>query len=71
MGPEGAVDSLLNYEQIANSALAPFDESGIWDESMFPDVDDYMNFGAGLARLDFQVCRDVNIVRRHFGGLIV
>ncbi len=50
MGPEGAVDSLLNYEQIDNSALAPFDESGIWDEAMLPDVNDSLDFRAGMAR---------------------
>ncbi len=50
LGPEGAVNSLLNYDQVDNSALAPFDESGIWDEAMLPDVNDSLDFRGGMAR---------------------
>jgi len=34
--PEQAVARLVNYESIDNSALKPFDESGIWDRGMDP-----------------------------------
>jgi uncharacterized protein DUF1800 len=34
--PEQAVARLVNYESIDNSALKPFDESGIWDAGMDP-----------------------------------
>jgi hypothetical protein len=34
--PEQAVTRLVNYESIDNSALKPFDESGIWDAGMDP-----------------------------------
>ena len=34
--PEQAVAQLVNYESIDNSALKPFDESGIWDAGMDP-----------------------------------
>ncbi|MCY3964635.1 MAG: DUF1800 domain-containing protein [Acidobacteria bacterium] len=36
LGLEGAVARLVDYEAIDDSALAPFDESGIWDPGMDP-----------------------------------
>jgi uncharacterized protein (DUF1800 family) len=36
MTPQQAVARLVNYESIDASALAPFDESGIWDPGMDP-----------------------------------
>jgi uncharacterized protein DUF1800 len=36
MTPRQAVDRLVGYEAIDNSALEPFDESGIWDPGMDP-----------------------------------
>jgi uncharacterized protein (DUF1800 family) len=36
MTPAQAVDTLVDYEKIDNSALLPFDESGIWDPGMDP-----------------------------------
>lgn len=36
LGLEGAVSRLVDYEAIDDSALAPFDESGIWDPGMDP-----------------------------------
>jgi uncharacterized protein (DUF1800 family) len=36
MTPQQAVDSLVDYERIDDSALARFDESGIWDPGMDP-----------------------------------
>jgi uncharacterized protein DUF1800 len=36
MTPVQAVTSLVDYETIDNSALKPFDESGIWDPGMDP-----------------------------------
>jgi hypothetical protein len=36
MTPDQAVSVLVNYEAIPNSALKPFDESGIWDKGMDP-----------------------------------
>jgi hypothetical protein len=36
MPPQQAVDWLVDYEKTDNGALAPFDESGIWDPGMDP-----------------------------------
>jgi hypothetical protein len=36
MTPTHAVDWLVDYERTGNGALAPFDESGIWDPGMDP-----------------------------------
>ncbi len=36
LGLEGAVARLVDYEAVDDSALAPFDESGIWDPGMDP-----------------------------------
>ncbi len=36
MTPQQAVDWLVDYEKTDNSALVPFDESGIWDPGMDP-----------------------------------
>jgi hypothetical protein len=36
LSPDQAVARLVNYESIDNSALKPFDESGIWDRGMDP-----------------------------------
>ncbi len=36
MTPRQAVDRLVDYDAIDNSALKPFDESGIWDPGMDP-----------------------------------
>jgi Protein of unknown function (DUF1800) len=36
MKPSEVVDRLVNYEQIDNRELRPFDESGIWDPGMDP-----------------------------------
>lgn len=36
LGLEGAVALLVDYEAVDDSALAPFDESGIWDPGMDP-----------------------------------
>ncbi len=36
LGLEGAVASLVDYEQVDDSDLPEFDESGIWDEGMDP-----------------------------------
>jgi hypothetical protein len=36
LSPDQAVAWLVNYESIDNSALKPFDESGIWDRGMDP-----------------------------------
>jgi hypothetical protein len=36
MTPQQAVDRLVDYEAIDNSALPPFQESGIWDPGMDP-----------------------------------
>ena len=36
MTPSQAVDWLVDYEKTDNRALAPFDESGIWDPGMDP-----------------------------------
>ena len=36
MTPQQAVDRLVEYEAIDNSALKPFDESGVWDPGMDP-----------------------------------
>lgn len=36
MTPRQAVDWLVDYEKTDNGALAPFDESGIWDPGMDP-----------------------------------
>jgi hypothetical protein len=34
--PQQAVDSLVDYERIDNSAARPFEESGVWDAGMDP-----------------------------------
>src|SRR5262245_4587175 len=34
--PQQAVDRLVDYEAIDNSALKPFEESGVWDPGMDP-----------------------------------
>ena len=34
--PQQAVDRLVDYEAIDNSAARPFDESGVWDRGMDP-----------------------------------
>ncbi len=36
MSPQQAVAQLVNYDTVDNSALKPFDESGIWDRGMDP-----------------------------------
>ena len=36
LGLKGAVSRLVDYEQVDDSGLQPFDESGIWDEGMDP-----------------------------------
>ena len=36
MTPQQAVDTLVEYARVDNSALKPFDESGIWDRGMDP-----------------------------------
>ena len=36
LGLEGAVTRLVDYEQVDDSDLPPFDESGIWDRGMDP-----------------------------------
>src|ERR1043166_2666020 len=36
MTPQQAVDSLVEYSRVDNSALRPFDESGVWDRGMDP-----------------------------------
>lgn len=50
MTPEEAVNYLVDYESIPNDHLAPFVESGIWSEAMLPDVNEALEFGAGLAK---------------------
>jgi len=40
LGPAGAVDYLLNYEKIENP-LPPFQESGIFDAGMLPDINSH------------------------------
>ena len=48
MTPEKAVSFLVDYEAVANS-LPLFEESGIFDEAMIPDVDKrYDDFGSGI-----------------------
>src|SRR5436190_6427680 len=36
MTPQQAVDSLVEYARVDNSASEPFEESGIWDRGMDP-----------------------------------
>jgi hypothetical protein len=36
MTPQQAVDSLVDYERVDNSAARPFEESGVWDAGMDP-----------------------------------
>ena len=36
LGLQGAVSRLVDYEQVDDSGLPPFDESGIWDAGMDP-----------------------------------
>src|SRR5580765_7638755 len=36
MTPQQAVDSLVDYERVADSGARPFEESGIWDRGMDP-----------------------------------
>src|SRR5437763_9581282 len=36
MTPQQAVDSLVDYERIPDTAAQPFEESGIWDRGMDP-----------------------------------
>ncbi|HET9271294.1 MAG TPA: DUF1800 domain-containing protein [Vicinamibacterales bacterium] len=36
MTPQQAVDWLVDYERVDNSAARPFDESGVWDAGMDP-----------------------------------
>ena len=36
MGPRGAVDRLVNYEEIDSAILPKFEESGLWDAGMDP-----------------------------------
>jgi len=36
MSPQQAVDSLVDYEHIPDTAAQPFEESGIWDRGMDP-----------------------------------
>jgi uncharacterized protein (DUF1800 family) len=36
MSPQQAVDSLVDYERISDTAAQPFEESGIWDRGMDP-----------------------------------
>src|SRR5215467_13641393 len=36
MTPQQAVDSLVDYERVDNTAARPFQESGIWDRGMDP-----------------------------------
>jgi uncharacterized protein (DUF1800 family) len=36
LSPQHAVDQLVEYEAIDNSASKPFDESGVWDRGMDP-----------------------------------
>ena len=36
MTPRAAVDSLVDYEALDNTALRPFEESGVWDPGMDP-----------------------------------
>lgn len=50
MSPEEAVDSLIQYGGIPNDHLPPFEESGIWDEGMLPDVNDNFDFRGGVAK---------------------
>jgi len=50
MSPEDAVSHLLDYAPIENGHLPPFDESGIWDAAMLPDVNDNLDFRGGMAR---------------------
>ena len=36
MTPQQAVDALVDYEKVDNSAAKPFEESGVWDRGMDP-----------------------------------
>jgi hypothetical protein len=36
MTPQQAVDSLVDYQRVDNSAAVPFEESGVWDTGMDP-----------------------------------
>jgi len=67
MTPQQAVDYLVDYEAIDESALAPFIESGIWDAAMLPDVDQALEFGQGLAKARSEGA--VYGVRPNAGGL--
>jgi len=50
MTPEAAVSYLVDYESIRNDDLEPFDESGIWDEAMLPDLNENFDFNEGVRR---------------------
>ena len=50
MTPEQAVEYLVNYEGIENSHLPAFEESGIYDPAMLPDVDTHLNFVDALKK---------------------
>jgi uncharacterized protein (DUF1800 family) len=48
LGPEGAVDYLVDYQKIDNP-LPPFQESGIFDDAMLPSINyHYADFTAAL-----------------------
>lgn len=50
MTPKDAVGYLVNYESIANDDLPVFEESGVWDDAMLPDLNENFDFGAGIRR---------------------
>lgn len=50
MSPQDAVGWLVNYERHDASKLRPFVESGIWPAAAVADVDEAMEFNAGLAK---------------------
>jgi hypothetical protein len=50
MTPSAAVSYLVDYESVRNDDLSPFDESGIWDEAMLPDLNINFDFNEGVRR---------------------
>lgn len=50
MTAEEAVSHLVDYESINNDHLPLFDESGIWDAAMLPDLNENFDFNGGIRR---------------------
>lgn len=50
MTPEAAVAYLVDYDSIPNGHLAAYDESGVFDDAMLPDLNENFDFQGGIRR---------------------